>query len=77
MDPCIKITKKFTKKFGSKVINRQYFHRKTGLKCFLTFSLEFPSASVPKKKLMANHPPRWTRQKWKLPKKNPSRNTML
>ena len=27
-----------------KVINRQYFHRKTGLKCFLTFSLEFPSA---------------------------------
>jgi hypothetical protein len=32
MDPYIKITKKFTKKFGSKVINRQYFHRKTGLK---------------------------------------------
>ena len=31
MDPNIKITKKFTKKFGSKVINRQYFHRKTGL----------------------------------------------
>ena len=31
MDPYIKITKKFTKKFGSKVINRQYFHRKTGL----------------------------------------------
>ena len=29
--PYIKITKKFTKKFGSKVINRQYFHRKTGL----------------------------------------------
>lgn len=38
-------------------------------KCSLTFSLEFPSASVPKKKLMANHPPRWTRQKWKLPRK--------
>ena len=32
MDPNRKITKKFTKKFGSKVINRQYFHRKTGLK---------------------------------------------
>jgi hypothetical protein len=32
MDPYIKLTKKFTKKFGSKVINRQYFHRKTGLK---------------------------------------------
>ena len=31
MDPYIKIAKKFTKKFGSKVINRQYFHRKTGL----------------------------------------------
>ena len=27
-----KIIKKFTKKFDSKVINRQYFHRKTGLK---------------------------------------------
>ena len=33
MDPYIKITKKFTKKFGSKVINRQYFHRRTGLEC--------------------------------------------
>ena len=31
MDPYT--TKKFTKKFGSKVINRQYFHRKAGLKC--------------------------------------------
>ena len=31
MDPYIKITKKFTRKFVSKVINRQYFHRKTGL----------------------------------------------
>ena len=26
------IPKKFTKKFGNKVINRQYFRRKTGLK---------------------------------------------
>ena len=33
MDPYTKITKKFTKKFGSKVVNRQYFHRKTGLQC--------------------------------------------
>ena len=32
MDLYIKIIKKFTKKFGSKVINRQYLHRKTGLK---------------------------------------------
>ena len=32
MDPIRKITKKFTKKLGSKVINRQYFHRKTGPK---------------------------------------------
>ena len=31
MDPYIKITMKFTKKFGSKVINRQWFHRKTRL----------------------------------------------
>ena len=30
MDP--KITKKFNKKFDSKVITRQYFHRKTVLK---------------------------------------------
>ena len=32
----MKITKKFTKKFGSKVINRQYSHRKTGLERKLT-----------------------------------------
>ena len=31
MDPIRKIPKKFTKKFGNKVINRQYFGRKTGL----------------------------------------------
>ena len=31
MDPNRKIAKKFSKKFDSKVINRQYFHRKTGL----------------------------------------------
>ena len=31
MDPIRKIPKKFTKKFGNKVINRQYFCRKTGL----------------------------------------------
>ena len=36
MDPYMKITKKFTKKFGSKVINRQYSHRQTGLKTKLT-----------------------------------------
>ena len=34
MDSNRKITKKFTNKFGSKVINRQYFHIKTGLKTF-------------------------------------------
>ena len=32
MDPIRKIPKMFTKKFGNKVINRQYFRRKTGLK---------------------------------------------
>ena len=31
MDLIRKIPKKFTKKFGNKVINRQYFCRKTGL----------------------------------------------
>ena len=31
MDPIRKITKKFTKKLGNKIINRQYFHRKTEL----------------------------------------------
>ena len=31
MDPIRKIPKKITKKFVNKVINRQYFHRKTGL----------------------------------------------
>ena len=32
MDPYRKITKKFTKMFGSKVIDRYYFHRETGFK---------------------------------------------
>ena len=31
MDPFRKVPKKFSKKFGNKVINRQYFRRKTGL----------------------------------------------
>ena len=30
------MTKKFDKKSASKVINRQYFHRKTGHKCLLS-----------------------------------------
>ena len=32
MDPIRKILKKVTKMFVNRVINRQYFHRKTGLK---------------------------------------------
>ena len=36
MDPIRKIPKKFTMKFGNKVINRQYFRRKTGLKLMLS-----------------------------------------
>ena len=32
MDSNRNINTKFTKNFDSKVINRQYFHRKTGLK---------------------------------------------
>ena len=40
MDPNRKITKKFTKKFDSKVINRQYFHGKTGLYSLLNFRIK-------------------------------------
>ena len=36
MDPIRKIPRKFTKKSGNKVINRQYFRRKTGLKCIVS-----------------------------------------
>ena len=36
MDPIRKIPKKFTKKSGNKVIDRQYFRRKTGLN-FLSY----------------------------------------
>ena len=39
MDPIRKIPKKVTKKFVSKVINRQYFHRKTGLYSLLQFGI--------------------------------------
>ena len=35
MDFNRKITKKFTKKFGSKVIDTKYFHRKTGLESII------------------------------------------
>ena len=45
MDHYIKITKEFLKTFGSKVINRQYFLRKTGLKRKPTRTLE-PSAAA-------------------------------
>ena len=37
MDPIRKIPKKVAKKFVNKVINRQYFHKKTGLD--FTFAL--------------------------------------
>ena len=37
MDPIRKIPKKVTKKFVNKVINRQYFGRKTGLYIYLYF----------------------------------------
>ena len=39
MDPVRKIPKKFTKKSGNKVINRQYFRRKTGLKALAIWRL--------------------------------------
>ena len=40
MDLIRKIPKKFTKKFGNKVINRQYFCRKTGLDTY-SIALQF------------------------------------
>ena len=42
----IKITKKFIKKFDSKVINRQCFHRKTGLNSHLTTNGWFHNQST-------------------------------
>ena len=39
MDPIRKIPKKVTKTFVNKVTNRQYFHRKTGLKCYPKHSI--------------------------------------
>ena len=49
MDPSIKITKKSTKKFDSKVINRLYFHRNTRLNTSLTAH----SRSLARKKRVA------------------------
>ena len=46
MDPNRKITKKFTKNFDSKVIDRQYFHRKTGLKTTFILHLRSTVARV-------------------------------
>ena len=46
MDLIRKISKKFTKKFDNKVINRQYFRRKTGLQCESN-GKEFCSALTP------------------------------
>ena len=43
MDPIRKIPKKFTKKAGNKVNNKQYFRRKTGLKAIVLFLLLFPA----------------------------------
>ena len=45
MDPIRKIPKKFTKKTRNKVINRQYFCRKTGL--YITLK-PFPASNIPK-----------------------------
>ena len=50
MDPIRKIPKKFTKKFGNKVINRQYFRRKTGLEVsqiqYIKIRLDQPYKSI-------------------------------
>ena len=42
LDPIGKIPKKFTKKVGNKVINRQYFRRNTGLKMFQNMNQSTP-----------------------------------
>ena len=41
MDLIRKIPKKFNKKFGNKVINNQYFRRKTGLHTLYVFEKTF------------------------------------
>ena len=53
MEPYIKITKKFTKMFGSKAINRQYFHRNTRLQTFFT-TIAQSSAAQPYSALRAD-----------------------
>ena len=45
MDPIRKIPKKVTKEFVNKVINRQYFHRKTGLD-FVVSALAAPMVKM-------------------------------
>ena len=47
MDPIRKIPKKVTKKFVKKVINRQYFHRKTGLSLEISFNKNCLNRGVP------------------------------
>ena len=42
MDPIRKTTKKFTKKFGNKVINSQCFRRKTRLKMHVLINSLWP-----------------------------------
>ena len=49
MDPYIKITKKFAKKFGSKVIDRQYFDRKTRLRTLISLCSHFNNYQVIKR----------------------------
>ena len=45
MDP----NRKITKKFDSKIINRQYFHRKTGLNMYIY------SENLPAKKMQTSN----------------------
>ena len=56
MDPYIKVTKKFTKKFGSKVINRQYFHRKTVFHMKILFIINFTNKLLSIKDYFLNGP---------------------
>ena len=71
MDPIRKIPKKFTKKFGNKFINRQYFHRKTGLNTryltdsYIIFTLKMESVfknTIFGLKMIENDSKKWFRK---------------
>ena len=56
MDPNRKITKKFTKKFDNKVINRQFFHRKTVFHMKILSIINFTTKLISIKDYFLNGP---------------------